>query len=73
MSEISHDFSNRNPGIYILYNTPQSASNFLPKAGFLVLISNYRGIIIWDETRGPTSPCLDSIPASGVLIIRDNV
>lgn len=61
------------PAFICLYNTPKVLPISTPKAGLLVLISDYRGIIVWSETRGPTSPYLDSIPASEVVIIKDNV
>lgn len=61
------------PALICLYNPPKVQPISTSKAGLLMLISGYRGIIVWSEPRGPTSPYLDRIPTSEVAIIKDNV
>lgn len=70
MSEVPHEVSCRNPCTISLYNIPQSAAYSTPKAGLLSRISNHRGLTAWSET---ASPYFDSIAASEVGMIKDNV
>lgn len=43
----------RIPAFICVYNPPKVLPNSTSKAGLLMLISDYRGIIVWSEPKGP--------------------
>lgn len=54
MTEVSLMSSQiRIPAFICVYNPPRVLPNSTSKAGLLMLISDYRGIIVWSEPKGP--------------------